>query len=124
MGEGIQEAELRIGFREGGHLRGFLVVVRSSGEATEYAVYVNPSWSRGYRILRTWRDKADRTFRSLDSLFHLPTVLGWNAPVTIYPGGSSELRRFRGVQIRDGGTKPDRVDAVWQSEPEGEFPET
>ena len=102
-GKGVQETELRAGFRDGGRIRGFLVVMRTGDGATEYAVYVNPSWSRGYRILRTWRDKADRTFRSLDNLFNLPAALGWNASITVYPAGSPDLRRFRGVQVRDGG---------------------
>lgn len=117
-GQGVQEAELRAGFREGGRIRGFLVVTRIGGEATEYAVYVNPSWTRGYRILRTWRDRADRTFRSLDRLFNLVVSLGWDAPVTVYRAGCPELQRFRGVQLRDGGKTPDRLDAVDHTESE------
>lgn len=121
-GQGVEEAEIRAGLREGGHIRGFLVVVRKDGPATEYAVYVNPSWTRGYRILRTWRGKADRTFRNLDSLFHLPSAFGWTEPVTVYPAGSSELRRYRGVQARDGGRTPDQMDAVQQCEPDDKPP--
>ena len=54
---------------------GLLVVARAGAEAPEYAIYVRTSWLRGYRILRTWRGKADRTYRSLDKLYEVvPSV--------------------------------------------------
>lgn len=102
-GKGLQEADLREGLREGGKILGWLVVARSDGPELEYAIYVRPSWARGYRILRTWRDKEDRTFRSLDKLFKLPGTFNYHAPITVYPQGSPELRKFRGVLPRDGG---------------------
>ena len=102
---GIQEAELRTCLKLGGQLQGLLVVARSGLDATEYAIYVRPSWTRGYRILRTWRDKDDRTFRSLDRLFKLPVSFGYHAAITIYPAGCPELQKFRGVLAKDGGRR-------------------
>lgn len=115
-GKGLQEADLREGIREGGKILGWLVVARSDGPELEYAIYVRPSWTRGYRILRTWRDKEDRTFRSLDKLFKLPGTFNYHAPITVYPQGCAELRKFRGVLPRDGGVPgadgPDGAEAA------------
>lgn len=108
MGErGICEAELREGLRDGGKVLGLLVVVRagSDGNGPEHAIYVRPSWTRGYRIVRTWRDRDDRTFRSLDALFKLSRTFRYDAPVTVYPCGCPELRKFRGVLVEDGGVR-------------------
>ena len=80
---GVEEADLRAGMRAGGRVLGFLVVARAGGEAPEYAIYVRTSWLRGYRILRTWRGKVDRTYRSLDKLYKLPPVFGYLGPVTV-----------------------------------------
>ncbi|MCK8786572.1 hypothetical protein M0638_19540 [Roseomonas sp. NAR14] len=102
-GKGLQEADLREGLREGGKVLGWLVVARGDGPDVEYAIYIRPSWTRGYRILRTWRDKEDRTFRSLDKLFKLPSAFNYHAPITVYPQGCPELHKFRGVLARDGG---------------------
>lgn len=102
-GKGLQEADLREGIRQGGHIRGWIVVARGDGPEVEYAIYIRPIWARGYRILRTWRDKEDRTFRSLDKLFKLPVSFNYHAPITVYPQGCPELRKFRGVLARDGG---------------------
>lgn len=107
IGKGLQEAELRAGLQEGGQVQGFIVVSRGDGDAVEYAIYVRTSWTRGYRILRTWRDKADRTFRSLDKLFKLPPTFGYYAPITVYRQGCVELQKFRGVLARDIGAKAD-----------------
>ena len=82
---------------------GLLIVARGDGEAVEYAIYLRTSWTRGYRILRTWRDKDDRTFRSLDKLFKLPATFAYDAPITVYRQGCAELQKFRGVLSKDSG---------------------
>ena len=112
IGKGLQEAELRAGLQEGGQVQGLIVVSRGDGDAVEHAIYVRTSWTRGYRILRTWRDKADRTFRSLDKLFKLPPTFGYYAPVTVYRQGCAELQRFRGVLARDLGARDGTADAA------------
>lgn len=90
--------------KAGRQVLGFLVVARAGGDAPEYAIHVRTSWLRGYRILRTWRGKADRTYRTLDKLYKLPFVFGYLGPVTVYPAGCVELGRFRGVLAHDVGT--------------------
>jgi len=119
IGKGLQEAELRAGIQDGGHVRGLVVVARGDGDAAEYAIYIRTSWTRGYRILRTWRDKDDRTFRSLDKLFKLPPTFGYHAPITVYQQGCVELQKFRGVLARDGGAKgASTADTAEHPEPE------
>ncbi len=101
----LQEAEIREGLREGGRIKGFVVVERTDSEVPEYVAYIRTSWTRGYRILRTWRDKEDRTYRILGRLYQQAREFGYMAPVTVYRMGSPELLRFRGVLARDGGPK-------------------
>lgn len=103
--KGLQETELRSGLKDGGAIQGLLVVARGDGEAVEYVIYIRTTWTRGYRILRTWRDKDDRTFRSMDRLLKLPELFGYHLPITIYRQGCAELQKFRGVLASDGGAK-------------------
>ena len=105
-GKGLQEAEIRDGLANGGYLRGLFVVERpgAAGERSDYVVYIRPSWTRGYRILRTWRDRSDRVFRDFNRLLHTVRGLGHNASVTVYKIGCPELARFRGVLARDNET--------------------
>ena len=105
--KGLQEAEIREGLGKGGRIQGLFVVERPGceGERSDYVVYIRPSWTRGYRILRTWRDKGDRAFRDFDRLLQAVRALGYDGPVTVYTAGYPELARFRGVLTRDGGTK-------------------
>jgi hypothetical protein len=104
-GKGLQETEIREGLKEGGRILGLFVVERpaSPEDPVEFVVYVRPSWTRGYRILRTWRDKDDRAFRDFDRMLPLLRDLGYDGPVTVYKAGCVELSKFRGVLVRDGG---------------------
>lgn len=101
----LQEGEVRAGLREGGQVLGFVIVERPGDGCPEYVAYIRVSWTRGFRILRTWRDKADREYRNLSLLYQLSRDFGYTAPVTVYRAGCAELLRFRGVLARDGGSK-------------------
>ncbi len=76
-----------------------------AGERPDFVVYMCPSWTRGYRILRTWRDKGDRTFRDFDRLLRTVRDFGHVGPVTVYSFDCPDLVKFRGVLVRDGGGK-------------------
>lgn len=100
--KGLQEAEIREGLRDGGRLKGFIIVERTDVEIPEYVAYIRTSWTRGYRILRTWRDKEDRAYRILGRLYQHAREFGYMAPITVYRAGCPELLRFRGLLARDG----------------------
>ena len=106
-GKGLQEAELREGLANSGCIRGLFVVERPGveDERSDYVVYIRPSWARGYRILRTWRDRSDRSFRDFNRLLQTVRGFGHAASITVYRAGSPELAKFRGVLARDGGIK-------------------
>jgi hypothetical protein len=116
--KGLQETEIREGLKGGGRILGLFVVERpaSAGEPGEFVVYVRPSWTRGYRILRTWRDKGDRAFRDFDRMLPIIRDLGHDGPVTVYKAGCPELARYRGVLVRDSGGREDQANS---SEPNG-----
>ena len=101
----LVESELRTGVREGGHILGFIIVERPKEDGPEYAAYVRVSWTRGFRVLRKWRDDTEREYRHLGLLYQAAREFGFMSPVTVYRAGSPELLRFRGVLARDGGSE-------------------
>ena len=101
----LVEGELRTGLRENGRILGFIIVERPGDGRPEYVAYIRVSWTRGFRILRTWRGLADREYRHLGLLYQAAREFGFMAPVIVYRAGCGELLRFRGVLARDGGSK-------------------
>ena len=107
-GAGIQEAEIKDGLRVGGRTTGFLVVERPGGQYSEYVAYINVSWSRGYRILRMFRDRGDRTYRDLGRLIQFArSECGFTAPVRVYTAGTPELKNIGGIRPSD--LQPEKV---------------
>lgn len=119
----LLEAEIRTGLREGGQVLGFVIVERPGDGYSEYVAYIRVSWTRGYRILRTWRDKTDREYRSLGLLYQSSRDFGYMLPVTVYRAGCAELLRFRGVLARDGGSRQESEPSAEASGFRGVLPE-
>ena len=87
---GLTEAEIREGLNRGGRIIGFTIVEQGDGTERTYLAYVNASWSRGYRVLRTFRNRSDRRYRDLDRLLQFARVeCGFAAPVRIEPRGTA-----------------------------------
>lgn len=100
---GIQEADLRDGVRDGGRVQGALAIVRATRKEPEIVVYLRVSWALGYHILRRWRGKGDRIFRTADAALQAIWRHGYRGPVVVYRAGDPELARFRGVLPQDQG---------------------
>jgi len=98
---GIQEADLRDGVRQGGRVQGALAVVRAMEKEPEIVVYLRVSWTLGYHILRRWRGKGDRLFRTADAALQAIWRHGYCGPVVVYLRGDTDLARFRGVLPQD-----------------------
>lgn len=97
--------------RRGGRIVGVLVVERPSGEGTGYATYLKVTWKSGWQVLRSYRDRDDRTYRKLNVLMEmLRDDLGYTGPVTIHAPGAPELGRFPGIAARERGRR-DRANA-------------
>lgn len=97
--------------RRGGRIVGVLVVERPSGDGTDYATYLKVTWKSGWQVLRSYRDRDDRTYRKLNVLMEmLRDDLGYTGPVTIHALDGPELGRFSGVAARERGRR-DRVNA-------------
>ena len=108
MPKELQEADIRTGLAEKGHIRGAFLVARLESHGLEFMVYLRPSWDRNFLPLRTWRSKADRTYRDVGRLLQLiGDDYGYWGPICIYPAGSPELARFKGLLPDDapGSTK-------------------
>jgi hypothetical protein len=111
---GIVEAEIQEELRKGGRLTGFLIVDRSAGNGSEFVGYARCSSSPHYRLLRTFRDRADRVYRDATRLIHLARYeFGYAQPITVYAAGAPELQRLAGVWPRDAtlpqGAQPPRM---------------
>jgi hypothetical protein len=102
---GIHEADLRDGLRDGGRVQGVLAVVRTTGEDPEIVAYLRVSWTLGYHILRRWRGKGDRVFRTTDAVLQTVWRHGYLGPIVVYRAGDPELARFRGVSAQDQGRR-------------------
>jgi hypothetical protein len=102
---GIHEADLRDGLRDGGRVQGVLAVVRTTGADPEIVAYLRVSWTLGYHILRRWRGKGDRVFRTTDAVLQTVWRHGYLGPIVVYRAGDPELARFRGVSPQDQGRR-------------------
>lgn len=101
MGDVFEEADLRAGLKEGGHVLGAFIVARSDDE---FVIYLRCNWirGRGFRIIRTWRGASgDRSFKNLQSAWCFIRKFDFLGRVTVYPVGDFELRQFVGVAAQD-----------------------
>ncbi len=101
MGDVFEEADLRAGLKEGGHVLGAFIVARGEDE---FVIYLRCNWirGRGFRIIRTWRGASgDRSFKNLQSAWCFIRKFDFLGRVTVYPVGDFELRQFVGVASQD-----------------------
>jgi len=102
---GLEGGEaLRQQFRPGSHIAGVLIVERPGVDACDYVAYLNVTWKRGWHVLRSWRNREDRTYRVLTLLLHmLRSDLEYAGPITIYAASDPELERIPTVAARERG---------------------
>lgn len=88
--------------REGGRVLGVVIVERDRTGGSEYAAYVNVSWERGWRVLRTYRDRDDRTWRDFDRLLpYVRSELGFDASISVCSAGAADIERFPAIAARE-----------------------
>ena len=98
MAIGVQEGDIRQHLAQGGYLRSVLVVSKNVAGGVEHLAYIWASWRRGFRPLRTWNDKAERTYRDFDRLLTLVRGdFGYRGPIALYLEGDRELARYRAL---------------------------
>ena len=125
MGSGHQETDIRARLRAGERILNVFVVVRTASPrrrprrpspgspvaappssaallAIRYVLYLRVTWRVGYHILRTFRDREDRTFRDFGRLLLLiEEEFGYREPFVLIRAGSRRLQRIRGVRPED-----------------------
>ena len=88
--------------RRGGRVLGVVIVERGSAESCEYAAYLSVSWERGWRILRTYRDRDDRTYRDFDRLLqYVRSELAFTGSVTVCRTDTGDIERFPMIAARE-----------------------
>lgn len=99
LSKGLAEGEIRQGLAEGGRLRNVLVVCSVGGpENREHLAYVRPSWRREFLPLRTWGDKADRTYKDVDRLLALlRDDFGYKGVIPFYVADDPNLAKYRAL---------------------------
>jgi hypothetical protein len=91
-----QEADIKGGVQTGGSLLGVFVICRNDERGNGFIPYIRTNWARGFRPLRTYRDRSDRVFRSLDKLVALIREdFGYLGEISLFVAGDAELRRYR-----------------------------
>jgi hypothetical protein len=97
-----QEADIKAGLRDGGAVVGVFVVARAEPRRVGFVAYIRADWARGFRPLRTFRDRSDRIFRSLDKLVGLlRDDFHYSGEITLFVAGDESLRRFRALLPTD-----------------------
>lgn len=92
----FQEGEIKTGVRSGGHVVGVFVIARSEVRGEGFIAYIRADWARGFRALRTSRDKGDRVYRDLTRLVALiRTEFAYPGEISLFTAGDPALRRFR-----------------------------
>ena len=99
---GVQESEIKEHIRAGGRVTNAVVVERAQKSGIEYAVYLSTSWYDGLGILKTYRNKADKTYKHLSLLVQfVRTECAYSGPIVIDPPGSAELEQSISVRLPD-----------------------
>lgn len=97
-----QEADIKAGIRAGGSVEGVFVIARNDERGLGYIAYIRAGWARGFRPLRTFRDRSDRVFRSLDKLVNLlRDEFHYSGEISLFVAGDENLRRFRALLPAD-----------------------
>lgn len=98
LSKGLYEGEIKECLQSGGRLRNVLVVSRLVKGQVEYLAFIRPSWRRGFLPLRTWGDKADRTYRDLDRLLTLLREdFQYSRVIPLYQANDPDLPRYRAL---------------------------
>lgn len=94
----FQEADIRDGVAAGGRLSGVFIICRPEERGGGWVLYLRTSWTRGYRPLRTFRDRSDRVFKDLGRLVTLVRQdFCYSGEVSLFAAGDEALRRYRSL---------------------------
>jgi len=98
----LREREIRAALRMGGTIRGAFLVARKDSPGYEFLPYIHPSWSKLYLPLRTYDNKADKTYRDVGRFIQvLREIFCFAGPVCIHDAKAPELSRFKGLRPED-----------------------
>ena len=97
-----QEADIKTGSRAGGSVVGVFIIARRDERGQGFVAYIRADWARGFRPLRTFRDRSDRVFRSLDNLVSLiRDEFRYSGEISLFVAADEGLRRFRALLPAD-----------------------
>lgn len=99
-----QEADIKGGVQKGGSVLGVFIICRKDDRGSGFIPYIRASWARGFRPLRTYRDRSDRVFRSLDKLVGLiREEFRYSGEISLFVAGDAGLQRYRTLLPTDRG---------------------
>lgn len=106
-----QEADIKGGVQKGGSVLGVLIICRNDERGSGFIPYIRANWARGFRPLRTYRDRSDRVFRSLDKLVALiREEFRYSGEISLFVTGDAGLRRYRTLLPTDRSALPTASD--------------
>jgi hypothetical protein len=99
---GVQESEIKEHIRGGGRITGAVVIERAQAGGIEYAVYLRTSWYDGLCILKTYRNRSDKTYKHLSLLVQfVRTECAYAGKIVIDPPGSADVDQSAGLSHDD-----------------------
>jgi len=107
LAAGFQEGDIKAGLANGGRILNALVVCRTTDDGFEHVPYLRASWCRGFRPLRTWADRGDRTYRDLNRLVSLVREdFGYSGYIILFKAGDAGLARYAAIAPHDRVVEP------------------
>lgn len=100
---GLQESDIRLGLHRGGFIRNILVVSRPNRvkHATEYIVWLHPSWLRGFYPFCTHRGRSMRSYRDPRMFFkHCRDDWGYHGGITLRLHDDPKMLAFQSAAAR------------------------
>ena len=95
-GSGLEEADIKRRLRDGGRILNVVVVEQLQEGVREFTPFLATTWQPGYSVLRTWKGKADKTYKDLSILVgFVRATCHYDGPVTVYSETSPEVRNLR-----------------------------
>jgi len=92
---GLTEVEIKAGLAAGGRLRRVYITAEIDDGKPLYRVYLRSTWSRSFLPMRSWLDRADRTYRDLDRAVLQVREFGYRGFITLCEADDPRLARHR-----------------------------
>ena len=91
-----ESADIKAALAAGGRILGIFIVSRRTADGVGHVAYFRTDFGRGFLPFKSFRGKAERVYKSVDSLLGLiRDDFGYTGEISIFLAGDKALRRFK-----------------------------